>query len=187
VTSVTNGGDVAIPADGFVLAALGKKATWLGKYAKLGSSLSVFRGVFTSFGFYLSPESKFNVVNGGPRLVQNDRVRVNALSEGFAYAQPGNSNEYYGFGLSRNPRTLTGRTKNGHLLLVTIDGRQPGYSVGASFDESALLMKSLGSDQATNIDGGGSTTIVVNGKLYNQPSDATGERPVGEAIIVRPY
>lgn len=187
VISVTNGGNVAIPADGFVLAALGKKAAWLSKYAKLGASLSVFRGVFTSFGLYLPPESKFNIINGGPGLVQNGRVSISTISEGFAYAQPGNSNEYYGFGLSRNPRTLAGRTKNGHLLLVTIDGRQPGYSVGASFDESALLMKSLGSDQATNLDGGGSTTIAVNGKLFNKPSDATGERPVGEVIIVRPY
>jgi len=187
VISVTNGGNAAIPADGSVLAALGRKATWLSKYAKQGSSLSVLRGVFTNFGLYLPPESKFNVVNGGPRLVQNGKISIDAVSEGFAFALPGNSNEYYGFGLSRNPRTLAGRTKTGHLLLVIIDGRQPGYSVGASFDESALLMKSLGSEQATNLDGGGSTTIVVNGKLFNQPSDTTGERPVGEAIIIRPY
>lgn len=186
VISVTKGGDIAIPPHGSVLAALGAKATWLSAHAKPGLSLFVPRGVFTSFGQYLPPSLKFNIVNAGPHLVQKGRLDIDATAEGFAYAQPGGGDEYYGFGLSRNPRTLAGRTKSGHLLLVTVDGRQPGYSVGVSFDESARLMQSLGCEQATNLDGGGSTTIAVDGKLFNHPSDTAGERAVGEAIVVKP-
>ena len=186
VVSTSDGGNITIPPHGSVLAALGSKAKWLRKYANPGSRLFVTRGVVTGSGQPLNPQLDFNLVNGGPHLVVNGRVNIDATAEGFAYALPGNSNEYYGFGLSRNPRTLAGRTTDGHLLLVTVDGRQPGYSVGLSFDESANLMVALGADQAINLDGGGSTTIAVGGQLFNQPSDATGERPVGEAIVIKP-
>lgn len=88
--------------------------------------------------------------------------------------------------MRRHPRTLAGVTPTGHLLLVTVDGRQPGYSVGASFQESARIMKALGCEQAINLDGGGSTAMAIRGRLVNRPSDSAGERPVGDAIVIRP-
>jgi exopolysaccharide biosynthesis protein len=91
---------------------------------------------------------------------------------------------FYGFGISRNPRTIAGITARGELLLVAIDGRQPGYSVGASFDEEAGVMRALGAVDAVNLDGGGSTTLVIDGELVNRPSDATGERPIGDALLL---
>ena len=76
-------------------------------------------------------------------------------------------------------------TEDGQLLLVAVDGRQPGYSVGASFIESAKIMRSLGAAEAVNLDGGGSTTLTVGAAVMNQPSDPTGERPIADAIVIR--
>jgi exopolysaccharide biosynthesis protein len=86
----------------------------------------------------------------------------------------------------RHPRTAAGLRGDGTLLLVTVDGRQPELSVGMTIDELASLMRELGADTALNLDGGGSTTMVVAGKLVNSPSDAGGERPVSDALLVFP-
>ena len=48
---------------------------------------------------------------------------------------------------------------------------------------SALLLE-LGAVEAVNMDGGGSTTMVAGGRVVNSPSDLTGERPVGDALLV---
>ncbi|WP_144541120.1 phosphodiester glycosidase family protein [Cytobacillus oceanisediminis] len=55
------------------------------------------------------------------------------------------------FGERRNPRTLAGVKADGTLLFVTIDGRAPGLSVGANFEESARIMKSLGAVDASTL------------------------------------
>jgi len=80
---------------------------------------------------------------------------------------------------------MAGVTGQGHLLLVTVDGRQPGYSVGLSFAEESAVMASLGARDALNLDGGGSTTMVGSGgTVVGRPSDTTGERPVGDAVLL---
>ncbi|MCC5646430.1 phosphodiester glycosidase family protein [Nostoc sp. CHAB 5824] len=68
---------------------------------------------------------------------------------------------------------------------TAVDGRQPGWNVGASFEESAQIMRSLRAKDALNLDGGGSTTITINQQLINRPSDSTGERPIADAIIIQ--
>ena len=74
------------------------------------------------------------MVSGGPRLVHAGRVAVDASAEGFG------SRDVYGrFVAGRNPRTLAGITATGALLLVTVDGRKPGYSVGMGLPEAARL------------------------------------------------
>jgi exopolysaccharide biosynthesis protein len=70
------------------------------------------------------------------------------------------------------------------LLLVAVDGRQPGYSVGASFEESARIMQALGAEEAVNLDGGGSTTPTIGEEFVNRPADSTGERPIGDAVVL---
>jgi exopolysaccharide biosynthesis protein len=84
----------------------------------------------------------------------------------------------------RNPRTLAGVTADGNVLLVAVDGRRPGHSVGASFAESAAVMRALGARDALNLDGGGSTGMTVGENLVTRPSDATGERPIADAILI---
>ena len=121
-------------------------------------------------------------MNGGPRLLRAGAQQVMAAAEGFTH--PGDPEFYYRFGVRRNPRTIAGVTAAGHLLLVAADGRAPGYSVGLSFLEEAAVMRALGASDAVNLDGGGSTTMAVGATAITRPSDPTGERPVGDAVVV---
>jgi hypothetical protein len=84
----------------------------------------------------------------------------------------------------RNPRTVVGVTASGRILLVTVDGRQE-RSVGMKLVELAELMRYLGATWALNLDGGGSTTMWVEGGIVNKPSDVP-ERAVGSSLIVLP-
>ena len=81
---------------------------------------------------------------------------------------------------------MSGVGSDGYLLLVTADGRAPGYSVGLSFPEEAAVMNGFGARDALNLDGGGSTTMVADVTLLTRPSDSTGERPIGDAILLLP-
>ncbi len=122
------------------------------------------------------------VVGGWPRLVvhgQSIADTVDRLEGAFSKSFAG-----------RNPRTGVGFSRDSTTLyLITVDGRQEG-SDGMSLTEFADLMIRLGVYEGLNLDGGGSTTMVINGKLANTPSDkdkATGkavERPVGNALLI---
>jgi Phosphodiester glycosidase len=85
---------------------------------------------------------------------------------------------------SRNPRTSIGLTSDGRIVLVVVDGRQQG-SVGMSLAELATFMQGLGVDSAMNLDGGGSSTMVIKGHVANSPSDGF-ERSVTTSIVVLP-
>jgi hypothetical protein len=84
-----------------------------------------------------------------------------------------------------NPRTGVGMTAGGKILLVVVDGRQPKWSRGATLGEFAQIFRRLGATWALNLDGGGSSTMVVRGKVVNRPSDG-GERSIATALLVLP-
>jgi hypothetical protein len=84
----------------------------------------------------------------------------------------------------RHPRTLIGRDQRGFIWLVAVDGRRPGHSVGMSFADLVRLSGRLALRDALNLDGGGSTTMVVDGDVVNRPSDPTGPRTVSDALVV---
>jgi hypothetical protein len=85
----------------------------------------------------------------------------------------------------RNPRTGIGYTAVGKVLLVTVDGRQPGWSAGMTLVEFAKEMIKLGAVKAVNLDGGGSTTMWTKSSgLVNRPAEWSGERAVGSAVLV---
>ena len=90
-----------------------------------------------------------------------------------------------GFRADRHPRTLVGVGHDGSIWLIAIDGRNPALSVGMSFAELQRTALALGLRDALNLDGGGSTTLVVRGEVVNRPSDPTGPRQVSDAIVVR--
>ncbi|MFN2601942.1 MAG: phosphodiester glycosidase family protein [Gemmatimonadaceae bacterium] len=84
----------------------------------------------------------------------------------------------------RHPRTAVGYSRDGStLFLLTVDGRSES-SGGMTLVELANMMRKLGAWQAMNFDGGGSTTMVIDGALVNKPSDKEGERAVGNALLV---
>jgi hypothetical protein len=92
---------------------------------------------------------------------------------------------------ARNPRTAVGVANDGRrLILAVIDGRQPPYSDGTTLRETAEIMLALGARDALNLDGGGSSALVFRDpasgslRIANRPSDATGERAVGDALAI---
>lgn len=179
VVELREGRGGPIPEGGSVLSGTGEGADWLRDHARPGCGLRIEEDILA--GGDPLPE-RTGVVNGGPRLLEDGEAEIAATAEGFHRQEE--PEFYYRFGERRNPRTLAGVTAEGHLLLVAVDGRRPGYSVGASFEESAAIMQSLGAEEAVNLDGGGSTSITLDDDLVNRPSDPGGERPVGDAVLL---
>jgi hypothetical protein len=172
-----------IPADGVVLAATGDAVEWLAAHAPVGATVTLETSVTDADGDVGLP-SGADVVNGGPRLLSDGHVDIPAAAEGFVW--PDDPSFFFRFGIWRHPRTLAGVRSDGTLVLVVVDGRDPEFSVGASFADSAAILQSLGAVEGVNLDGGGSSTMVVSGEVVNRPTDATGERPVGDAVVLTP-
>ena len=89
-----------------------------------------------------------------------------------------------GFAENRHPRTMIGTAADNTIWLVTVDGRQPEQSVGMTLVELRALAHRVGLVNALNLDGGGSTTMWVQGQVVNSPSDPTGPRKVSDALLV---
>jgi Phosphodiester glycosidase/SPOR domain len=178
----TAGGTV--PAGGSVLQGIGTAATWLKAHAVIGRRLTVHEQVRDSSGKAVQLTGKTGIVSAGPMLLRGGRLSIDAATEGVV--DPADLSFGYAWAEQRQPRTLAGTDARGRLILVTIDGREPGISEGATLEEAAELMRGLGAVNALNLDGGGSTTMTVNGAVVNKPSDATGERPVGDTVQVLP-
>lgn len=88
-----------------------------------------------------------------------------------------------GWGIS--PRSAIGQKKDGTILFLVIDGRQPGYSIGATLVDMQNIMYEQGAEIAANLDGGSSTTLYYNGQIVNKPADLLGERMIPTAFIVK--
>ena len=86
---------------------------------------------------------------------------------------------------ARQPRTAVGVTATGQILLVVIDGRRPGWSRGATLGELRAILRDLGAVDALNLDGGGSSEMVVDGEVVNRPSDGR-ERRITNAVLILP-
>jgi exopolysaccharide biosynthesis protein len=92
----------------------------------------------------------------------------------------------------RNPRTAVGVGADGAIWFVVADGhenavdksRGDNKSAGLSIDELRTVMRYLGAKDALNLDGGGSSELVVDGKPASRPSDPAGERKIGDAIVL---
>ena len=88
-----------------------------------------------------------------------------------------------GWGIS--PRSAIGQRKDGTVLFLVVDGRQPGYSIGATLADMQNIMYKQGAYIAANLDGGSSTTLYYNGKVVNKPADLLGERMIPTSFIVK--
>lgn len=116
-----------------------------------------------------------DAVGGGPRLLREGVLVDELQAEGVSKA----------FAETRHPRTAFGYNAE-KFFLVTVDGRQEGYSVGMTLTELAMFLRELGATEALNLDGGGSTTMWVQGVIRNRPSDGR-VRPIGNALLVYQY
>lgn len=136
---------------------------------KLGKSVMLSKGSFRKW--------KMNTaVGGGPVLLQNGNIQI-ANNEELKFA--GKAIE------DKHPRTAMGYTKNGDLILLVIEGRFPGKAEGATLVQEAKMLQQAGCVEALNLDGGGSSCLLINGKPTITPSDKEGQRPVPAVFMVR--
>ena len=124
-------------------------------------------------GNYTSKEMRaMNMAEGvsfGPPLIMNGKKLITEGDGGWGVA----------------PRTAIGQRKDGAILFLVIDGRQPGYSLGATLLDVQNILYEQGAYIAANLDGGSSTTLYFNGKVVNKPADMLGERMIPTAFVVK--
>ncbi len=121
----------------------------------------------------LAPWDARDAVAAGPALVVDGRARVTADEEVFGDAVVAEA----------HPRSAAGYTPKGELILVVVDGRQ-AESRGLTLAELAQVMQELGCVEALNLDGGGSSALVVDGALLNRPEGQQSDRVVLSALTV---
>jgi Phosphodiester glycosidase len=169
-------GSNEIPTDGYVLSAKGKKREELIKLLRIGSKLRMRTRVSSPVSQFPSPSYGISedIVGGVPQLIKNNKIAITWQEEKIGKE----------FVETRHPRTAVAKLKDGKFLMVTVDGRQAGFSVGMNLNELAEFLLELGATDAMNLDGGGSTTMFLDGKIVNKPSDKEGERSVSDAILV---
>jgi hypothetical protein len=167
VAAVGAGGGETIPPDGAVLMAAGSAAKNLQAEAPAGTPMTL--------RLILQPAwtGMVAALGGGPLLVRNGKAIFRSL-EDFTNEQVA----------ARSPRAGVGQLADGRVILVAVDGRQPGYSVGLTSFELAQTMQRLGAVTAAAVDPGDSVTAAFDGQLLSKPSDPTGERAVKEALLV---
>lgn len=167
VTAVRTGAQSlsnAIPAGGLVLSAHGAKAAALAANVSVGDRVRVFLDINSN----MYNNARFGITGAG-WILANGAANTSTWS---------NWSDSF---KARNPRTLIGWNAT-HLFLVAVDGRSAA-SVGMTFQEMADFMLSIGATDAINLDGGGSTTMVVDGTVRNVPSDGS-QRAVGNAVLL---
>ncbi len=166
--ATTTGGGTPIPADGAVLMAAGTLAPKLQAEAPVGTPIAT--------RLILQPEWA-NVpdgLGGGPILVRQGKPVFRSLEDFTSDSLT-----------PRGPRAGIGQLADGRIIMLAVDGRSRGYSVGMSTFELAQTMARLGAVTAAAVESGGSVTVAFDGRLLNRPSDAAGERPVKEALLVK--
>lgn len=170
ITDIQRGkGNNIIPHEGHVISAHGTAAEIFAN-AQIGDEILFEESI-------LSEDADFNsapyVLGAGPRLVRDGEILVTALEEDFPPD----------IRMGRAPRSAVGVTKYGDYFFAVVDGRQ-AHSRGCTLEEWAtILIDKFGAFQAINLDGGGSTELVVKDKLVNSPSDGR-ERPVGSGLTI---
>ncbi|MEN3037995.1 MAG: phosphodiester glycosidase family protein, partial [Candidatus Kryptonium sp.] len=163
-------GNMIIPLGKAVLSGHGRAGEFLRNNLKIKDTVKIILQLEPNVG------KIFQAIGGLPRIITNGQ---NVVAQ--TYQQEGASSS---FTYSRHPRTAIGFSRDStKIYFLTVDGRQAS-SVGMTLDELANFMLTLGVWHAVNLDGGGSTTMVVRGKVVNSPSDPTGERAVSNAILV---
>jgi hypothetical protein len=133
---------------------------------------SLVAGAQVVVGWSLGWNGVFDTIGGNPTLIENGSIVWHNVNGSTAFHGP-------------NPRTGVGATPDGRVLMVAVDGRQPGFSVGMSLRTFARFFEREGANWALNLDGGGSTTFVLRGDIKNRPSDGS-ERSVSSALVLLP-
>jgi hypothetical protein len=114
-------------------------------------------------------------VGGGPVLLQEGEIKITNEEE----------RRFYGKAIhDKHPRTAMGYTKDNKLIVLVVEGRNAGNAEGATLGQLAQIFKELGCVEALNLDGGGSSCMLVNGKETIRPSDKK-QRAVPAVFMIR--
>lgn len=171
VTTVVSFPQSTIPAGRAVLAGYGTAAARRDSIARCSGTFRVEHGFRPDRGRLTT------VVGGWPRVVRGGR--------NVAGAADSVEGTFPRFSAQRHPRSAVGFSRDSStVFLVAVDGRRE-TSVGMSLVELGDFLVSIGIHDALNLDGGGSTALVIDGRVVNRPSDPSGERTVGNALLVR--
>lgn len=165
-------GNNPIPRDGVVVSGHGRARQWILQNLQPGMPGTIVTAIVSASGDPRWAQVR-SMIGGGPRLLAAGQF-------------VGGENFSRVFGDRRHPRSAIGLLPDGRVVLVTVDGRQPYQSIGMTLMEFAMELRRIGAVEAMNLDGGGSTTLVVGGQVVNLPADEMGERPVGDALTVMP-
>jgi len=160
-------GRTPIPPGGAVLQATGANAFGLVGSAPVGSTVTA--------RFTLNPawDGIVSAIGGGPTIVASGKAVFRA-DEAFTSAQ-----------LSpHDPRTAVGQRADGKILLVAVDGSQPGYSVGMTNFDLALALVQLGAVTASALDSGPTTAMAFDGQLLSRPATNGREIAVSDALML---
>ena len=114
-----------------------------------------------------------DALQAGPVLITDGEINITVDEEVFFNSEIPNI----------HPRTAAGYTSDGRFIIMVVDGRQAS-SRGVYLQELAVMMDNLDCVEAINLDGGGSSGMVVNGKILNSPTGITAQREVMSAIAV---
>ena len=164
-------GNNPIPSNGYVISAHTGAAGYFSN-AQVGDTVNFYERINDDSGVF---NNAVNVLGAGPRLVANGRIYVTADEERF----PSDIR------VGRAPRSAFGVTKYGDYIFAVVDGRQ-SHSRGCTLYEWAdILLNHFGAVDAINLDGGGSSELVVKDQVVNSPSDGR-ERPVASALMIIP-
>jgi len=162
----------SIPTNGAILAGYGDRAKEVSAMAA-GDTVKILLSTLprSPYGAPLSL-----VIGGWPRILRDGQdVAVDAATVEGTISRNAEA---------RHPRTAIGFSRDSTtLFLLVVDGRSQ-RSVGVTLVELAAIMRELGAWQAMNFDGGGSTTMAIDGAVVNAPSDPTGEREIGSALAL---
>ncbi|MGE7949230.1 S-layer homology domain-containing protein [Lysinibacillus sp. NPDC093688] len=171
VTAYGAEGNSTVPSDGFVISVQNKELATELSQITAGTNIDVNLSIDEKW-----MDAQF-ILAAGPMLVKNGKVDI---------SMPTNS----GFASARSPRTALAVDATGtKVFVVTVDGRLSGHSNGTNLTELASYLISMGATSAINLDGGGSTAMVVRNpggyfaNLVNVPSDG-GERRVSAILQV---
>ena len=167
-------GSSEIPKDGYVLSVSGKFKNEIIPFAKIGSKVWLAGPGPYDKGYKLERDAE-DITNGVPQLIKAGKIDITWEQEKATKS----------FVETRHPRTAVAQLKDGKFLMITVDGRSES-SGGIGLQDLAEYLLSLGATDAMNLDGGGSTTMFLDGKVVNHPSDKEGERKVSDAILVTP-
>lgn len=171
VGAITSAGNAPIPPGGVVLAATGNMGDELRKQLVPGSVVTLELGIAAGWS------DLRHAVQGGPLILQSGRPTSHASWQAEGFSPSRHSDK-------RHPRTIAGFTASGEMMLVTVDGRT-SRSPGLTMAETQELMQHLGAVDAVHMDGGGSTTMVVDDAIVNRPCcDSAGYRRVSTNLVL---